>query len=393
MALSTFTVAKLKPPKVGRREVLDHQVPGFGVRITERGVKSWFFIYRSPTKRKRVRVTIGRVGEIDLETAREQARQLRAQIRTGQEPTPATVIIQGHGTLFRDVIELYAKRHLAGTRSGWLVHQIINRELMPVWGNKPLAAITRGDVLERVEALIDKGSPAAARRLFAIIRRLFNWSVHRQTFDIDRSPCDRLRPTDIVGRQTARSRILTDDELRALWRATGKMGYPSRPIVRLLLLTGLRRMEVAQARWSEFSPDKAVWIIPRERMKGDAVHVVPLTGEMLAVINELPRINGNECLFTSGLIGDRPVSGFTELKEKLDQLMGTATDWVIHDLRRTVRTHLSSLPVPGGDLVRELMMAHARPGLHKVYDQFGYLEERRRGYELWAERLMEIVQG
>ncbi len=144
-------------------------------------------------------------------------------------------------------------------------------------------------------------------------------------------------------------------------------------------------------RWAEFDLTKAIWTIPVERMKGGVAHVVPLTVEMLAIINELPRIDGNECLFTSGLVGDQPVSGFTEMKEKLDRTMGTATDWTIHDIRRSVRTHLSSLPVPEGDLVRELMMAHARPALHRIYDLHAYLEERRRGYELWAERLMEIV--
>jgi integrase len=388
MALSALTVSRLKPPQAGRLEKFDVQVPGFGVRVTERGVKSWIFVYRSPSKRKRVRITIGRVGEIDLESAREQARQLRAQIRVGREPSKTSVT----HTSFRDVVDLFEKRCLGDMRSGRTMRQIIDRELMQTWGDKPLTAITRGDVLERVEALIDGGSPESARRLFGIIRRFFNWAISRGTFGIDRSPCDRLRPVDIIGRKPSRSRILSDDELRALWRATERLGHPFGPLLRLLMLSGLRRMEVAGARWSEFNLDKAIWTIPIERMKGGVAHVVPLTSEMTAIINALPRINGNECLFTSGLVGDRPVSGFAELKERLDRLMGTATDWVLHDCRRTFRTHLSRLPVPEGDLVRELMMAHTRPQLHKIYDQYAYLEERRRGYELWAERLKAIVR-
>jgi integrase len=265
---------------------------------------------------------------------------------------------------------------------------------MPIWGDRPLAAISRSDVLERVEALVDVGKPEAARRLFAIIRRLFNWSLARDVYGIDRSPCDRLRPTDLIGKQTNRSRILTDDELQALWQATERMGYPWGPVLRLLLLTGLRRMEIVGARWAEFDLTKTIFTIPAERMKSGVAHVVPLTAETLTIIQELPHIDGNECLFTSGLMGDRPVSGFTEMKEKLARLMaapGIGMDWTLHDLRRTMRTHLSALPVPGGDLVRELMMAHAKPGLHRVYDMHIYLEERRRGYELWAERLMAIV--
>jgi integrase len=390
MALSTLTINKLRPPKQGRLEKFDVQVPGFGVRVTERGVKSWIFVYRSPTKRKRVRVTIGRVGEIDLETAREQARQLRAQIRAGVEPSEAS----GDRTLFRDAVDLFEKRCLVNMRSGREARQIIDRELMPTWKDRPIAAITRGDVFERVEGLIDRGSPESARRLFSIIRRFFNWAISRGTFGIDRSPCDRLRPADLVGKQPSRSRILTDDELRALWAVTERMGYPFGPVLRLLMLTGLRRTEVAEACWFELDLHKAIFTIPNERMKSDTAFTIPLTTEMMAVIQALPRIDGGEFLFTSGKVGDRPVSGFSQMKKKLNRLMaatGAGTDWTVHDIRRTFRTHLSALPVPGGDLVRELMLAHAKPGLHRVYDQFGYLEERREGYRLWNDRLMQII--
>jgi integrase len=270
---------------------------------------------------------------------------------------------------------------------------------MGAWGNRPIASISRGDVLEVVEALVDAGKPEAGRRLFGFIGRLFNWAISRGTFGIDRSPCDRLRPADIIGSKPVRTRILTDDELRTLWATTEKMGYPFGPMIRLLMLTGLRRNEVAESCWTEFDLDgKAIWTIPAERMKGQngtaAAHVVALTSEMMSVIQSLPRIDGGDFLFSSGLIGNKPVSGFSQMKRRLDQLMvGVAKDWTVHDIRRTFRTHLSALPVPGGDLVRELMIAHTKPGLHKVYDQFGYLEERRRGYELWAERLMEIVKS
>jgi len=394
MALSTLTVNKLRPPKQGRLEKFDVQVPGFGVRVTERGVKSWIFVYRSPTKRKRVRVTIGRVGEIDLETARDQARELRRHIRAGQEPTAKSHTTQGQGATFRDAVDLFEKRCLVNMRSGREARQIIDRELMPTWKDRPIAAITRGDVFERVEALIDGGSPESARRLFSIIRRFFNWAISRGTFGIDRSPCDRLRPADLVGKQPSRSRILTDDELRALCAATECMDYPFGPMLRLLMLTGLRRTEVAEACWFELDLHKATFTIPNERMKSDTAFTIPLTTEMMAVIQALPRIDGGEFLFTSGKVGDRPVSGFSQMKKKLNRLMaatGAGTDWTVHDVRRTFRTHLSALPVPGGDLVRELMLAHARPGLHRVYDQHLYLEERRRGYELWAEKLKSII--
>jgi integrase len=165
------------------------------------------------------------------------------------------------------------------------------------------------------------------------------------------------------------------------------MGYPFGPMVRLLILTGLRRNEVAHARWSEFDLENAIWTIPAERMKSDAAHAVPLTSEMLAILQTLPRRGDH--LFVSGRRSDRPISGFSAMKARLDELMGEIDPWTLHDIRRTMRTHLSSLPIP--ELVRELVIAHTKPGLHKVYDQHAYLDEKRDALEQWAKRLRGII--
>jgi integrase len=166
------------------------------------------------------------------------------------------------------------------------------------------------------------------------------------------------------------------------------------------MLTALRRNEVGHARWREFDLiDKKEWTIPASRMKADAAHVVPLTRQMIALVDTLPRTS--EFVFPNRL-GVRPLAGHSTLKAKLDGLMleelqredpsVTKLDhFTLHDIRRSVRTHLSMLPVPGGDLVRELILAHTKPGLHKVYDQHAYLDEKRRALELWQEKLTSIL--
>src|SRR5216684_2069903 len=175
MSLTELTIRKLKPPKASRREVYDRMVPGFGIRITDKGAKSFIYVFTSKARHKRVRLTIGRVGEISLETAREKARELRACVRSGQEPADqeaAHKAAQAHR--FRDVLDLYAKRALVGMRSGTETRKLLNRELLPFWADRPITATTRADVLERVEAKVDAGNPEAARRLFESTRRLFN---------------------------------------------------------------------------------------------------------------------------------------------------------------------------------------------------------------------------
>ena len=104
-----------------------------------------------------------------------------------------------------------------------------------------------------------------------------------------RSPCDRVKPKDVIGKKALRTRILRDAEMRALWAATENMGYPYGPLIRLLTLTGQRKSEVSDARWSEFDFQRWLWTIPAERMKADAPHTVPLTAEAVAVLESLPR--------------------------------------------------------------------------------------------------------
>jgi integrase len=166
------------------------------------------------------------------------------------------------------------------------------------------------------------------------------------------------------------------------------MGYPYGPLIRLLVLTGQREREVSDMTWSEINFDQALWTIPAVRMKGDRAHEVPLAPKTLALLRSLPRFSAGEFVFTT-TDGAKAVNGFSKAKVRIDRLSGVEK-WKFHDLRRTMRTHLSALPVQ--DMVRELVIAHARPGLQKVYDQHTYRSKKRECLELWAARLKGIVE-
>ena len=127
---------------------------------------------------------------------------------------------------------------------------------------------------------------------------------------------------------------------------------------------------------------------PPERMKGDAAHEVPLSQAAVEILKGLPRFTGSHVFSTTG--GKRPISGFSKMKTRLDELMPDVAPWRFHDLRRTMRTGLGGLPVPSN--VAELCIGHAQPGLHKVYDRHGYRDEKRRAFDLWAACLLLIVQ-
>jgi integrase len=138
--------------------------------------------------------------------------------------------------------------------------------------------------------------------------------------------------------------------------------------------------------WDEIDVDRALWTIPATRMKAARAHAVPLASDALTLLEGLPRFSGRFVFTTTN--GAKPVNGFGSIKISLDKL-SDVSDWTFHDLRRTMRTNLSALPVQ--DLVRELVIAHARPGLHRVYDQHSYLDEKRECVTLWESRLRDIL--
>jgi integrase len=243
------------------------------------------------------------------------------------------------------------------------------------------------EVAAAIRAIVKRGSPYQAHNALGYIRTLYNWAIGTHQFGIVSSPVERLKPKALIGERKARERILTDDELRAVWNAAEAMGYPYGPLFRVLILTGQRLREIADMSWPEVDLDKRLLTIPAGRMKGGAAHAVPLTAKVVEILAQLPRFTAGDCVFST-TAGQKPVNGFSKAKARIDQL-SSVSDWVIHDLRRTMRTHLSALPVQ--DLVRELTIAHAKPGLHKVYDLHAYQEEKRHCLELWEKRLLGII--
>jgi len=409
MALTELGIRKLKAPKAGkRREKYDREIRGFGIRITDRGIRSYILLYSFGGRRRRY--TLGRVGELAIDEAREEARRLRGLIRQGHDPAAeekaarAAVKIAATPKTFGEVVDLYEKRVLGSKRRGRQTRMTIDLHLMPSWRDIPLTSITRAHVLERVEVLVDAQKQEMARGVFQICRRLFNWAISRGTFGIEHSPCEKLRPADVIGKRSIRQRVLTNVEWRALFAALPKLGSPAQPMVTLLALTGLRLREVAEGRFSELDLAAKTWTLPPERTKAGVTHIVPLTPGMLRILGAIPRKDGVKFLFP-GPHANRPFTTFSRLKKTIDQQMAEEirrelkdpkaelVPFRLHDLRRSMRTGLSELPVPGGDLVRELIIGHARPGLHQVYDQAAYLSEKRRGLELWGERLAAILEN
>ena len=395
----------------GKRDLyLDAIVPGLAVRVTDRGHKSFVLVTRypsnptHPTPRALGDCYIAKDGEpppnpeirhgaLTLAEARQKARGWLELLGRGIDPKVEEArqrAAEQHRQVntFAAVAAEFLDRHASGLKKSVEARRIIESEFVKRWGPRPVTDIMPEEVAIAIRAIVNRGSPYQAHNALGYIRRLYSWAIGTHQFGVVSSPVEQLKPKDLIGKRMARERTLSDYELRAVWSAAGAIGYPYGPLFRLLILTGQREREVADTRWSEIDIEKGVWTIPAARMKGGRAHEVPLTPGTQALFRGLPRFTSGESVFTT-TGGAKPVNGFSKAKARMDSLTGVL-GWVIHDLRRTMRTHLSALPVQ--DLVRELVIAHAKPGLHKVYDQHAYQDEKRYCLELWEQRLMSIVE-
>ena len=228
--LTDRAVKALKPAPQGRRyEIMDAAVPGFGVRVTDRGLRSYFLLTRYPGSPNPTRRSLGEVGAIELAPARQKARDWLTTIQKGIDPKIAEERVrqaelgrQRHS--FEAVAEEFIAKHVSKLRTGKYIAGDLRREFVSVWDRRPVTDIARHDVLRVIEATVDRGAPHQARNLLAHIRKLFNWAISRGTYGLEHSPCSLLKPTDIVGRPAIRQRILSDQEWRAFWKATSELG-------------------------------------------------------------------------------------------------------------------------------------------------------------------------
>jgi integrase len=253
-------------------------------------------------------------------------------------------------------------------------------------GSDAVAEIRRRDIIAMVEDLASAGHAATARKVYSIASKIFNWALARGI--IESSPCAAVKITTLAGAPAVRQRILSDAEVRALWKASDDLGYAAGPFIQMLFLTGQRLREVAEMSWSELDMERLIWTIPPERMKGGAAHEVPLPAAAFELLKSLPRWTGQFVFSASA--GERPIGNFSHLKLRIDALLGDqVAAWRFHDVRRSMRTGLGALPIPSN--ICEMCIGHQQPSLHRIYDLHTYRAEKRRAFELWAARLAEIV--
>lgn len=402
---------KTAAPPSGRIEIEDEACPGLLLRVTPRNVKSFSVIYRvlgeggtSPKGRllagKQHRITLGATPPLELAAARRQARDIvqaateGRDLRTERREKNLVRSVNTFEAVFRRFMEIEIVPNVEAWRN---VDGVLRRHVMPQWANTPVQDIRRSHIHELIDSLIKQGKQGSAREVRKHLSRFFNWIVDREII-LD-NPIHGLKRGDLQA-TTEAGRTLSDNEIRHIWRASLSLGYPFGPLYQLLLLTGQRRTEWAAAARSELNLEKSWLEVPKARYKGDRDHVVPLAPEALTIIDKLPVWPGNDYFLLSTMDGKVPISGFSKGKLRLDELVRramtsedastTLPPYRIHDFRVTCETRLATLGF--NQDVRDAVLGHAKPGLQKTYNKYGYYEEKKGALTAYARHLMEVVK-
>lgn len=388
----------LKSPAAGRYVETDPACPGLMIRITPNGVMSWTVQYR-PKGQPQRKISHGTYPEVSLKDARARAKALTAAAAVGRDlvaeeaATAVAATAKAAEDLARSrtvaaTIADYVDGYCKPNQRQWKqTAAMLNSHVVPRLGKKLLVELRRADVVELLDDLQNKrGFTDQCDRVLTTIKHMLNWSVEREWIEINV-----VQPIKKRFKSDSRDRVLSDDELKAIWTVADGLPDPSRGIVKMLLLTGQRRDEIREMEWAEVDLEKGIWVLPAARNKGKRDHVVPLVPEVRAILEALPRM-GDPCRFVFSTDGARPYNGMKQLKVIIDREANAADwePWVFHDLRRTVETGLAALNI--GQEVRDRTLNHAVSGIGaKHYNKHSYLEEKKTALQTWTRHVLAIV--
>jgi integrase len=363
-------------------DYFDENVSGLALRVSVQGVKTWTLHFGPASKR--ARISLGRYPSTSLASARALALDAKASIADGRDPRGGT-----DAMTVSDLVASYIEKHTSTLRSADEIKRRLYRNIVPVIGNVKLAELHRRDATRVVDKVAKRDAPTEAIRSFEDLRAMLRWAVSRG--DLDHSPIEGMRKPP---GSKPRERVLSDDEIRALWTGLPKALARSdqcQRIIKLCLLTGQRVGEVAGMTPAELDRKHRIWNLPGSRTKNGHAHAVPLSPLAVELIGE----GEGEWIFpNSEGAGPLPGAAIARTITRAQERIGIA-QWSAHDLRRTALTGMAKLgvaPIVLGHIANHRTTTKAGMTL-SVYVQHAYEKEKREALELWADRLQGIVAG
>lgn len=388
-------VATAKAPAAGRdrSEYRISGSPGLVLRITPAGAKTWGCWLNDPKTGRWRLMTIGRYPEISLARAREDAQRLKLALADGEDPF-ADRARQREALTLEALGAIYIERHAKPKKRSWKEDQrMLRHDVYPLLGRARAREVTRPDLIRLLDAVVDRGAGILANRLRALLSKLFRWAVAEGY--LEQSPATGI-PARV--RETPRSRVLSDEELRTFWRLLDGGGFDATiaDALRLQLLLGARIREITGMRREELNLDgsPATWTlpVPRGKKRGLTRPLPPLT---LAILRRRLSATGSDpFVFPSPALRGRPLGeqAPTRAISRLAAKGELPGDFSSHDLRRTFATGCARLGISRDVTARLLAHAPARNDtLGRVYDQHSYSAEMLAALVTWELHILALV--
>jgi integrase len=388
------------PP--GRKDALvfDGELRGFGVRVTTGGGKIFLVQYPSPLGKRRIR--LGPFGTLTVEDARREAKVVLGHVARGGDPfadrravaTAAHAAAQVAAYTFGTMVAGWSTARSGDRRQSYIKEAVacVTRNL-PAWWERPAASITVKDAVAALDAVRSERGIVAANRTLAYARAAYSWALRRESV-----PLNPLKGIERPGREVPRERVLSADELGAIWRASETLSPVRCAFVRVLMLTMQRLGEVESMRWSELDQpnEPTVWALPGERAKNGKPHLIHLAEAVRLLLRGLPVLQGNPFVF-AGEEGN-PIDGSSNTKAKIEKKLGTLgvtiADWRFHDFRRAGVTALAGMGF--APHVCDRLLNHVTgsiQGVAAVYQRHEFLAERKAALDAWAAYVVEAAEG
>jgi integrase len=380
--LTDRTIKALRAPERGQIDYFDANPRGFGVRVSQSARRAFFVMYRVGGRLRRF--TLGTYPHLTLAAARQRAKDALHEAAHGNDPAGDKQADRRAET-FGELADEYLTTHAKPNKRSWREDErILNHDLLPAWRTRKAKTITRRDVwalLKRISE--ERKSPIMANRTLALTRRIFGFAFEREI--VPANPCSKMKPP---AAEHERERVLSDDELRALWKALPSTRPWFQIVFKLYLLTAQRRDEVLGMTRAELDLDSGWWTLPSARSKNSLVHRVPLSPYVVDLLSEWVAATPDSNWVFPSPTRDAPLA---TLQKPLGLLRdATAIDFRIHDLRRTASTNMTKIRIDREAVAR--VLNHAPKDVTRIYDRHTYDQEKREALERWAQALLSIVE-
>ncbi|MCS3902083.1 integrase [Methylohalomonas lacus] len=367
---------------------------GLTFTLSAKGTASWVLRYRFGGRQKEM--TLGRYPDMTLKMAREEASKARVRIAAGTDVGKEKQIQKAShrtaGTV-KDLCDEFMRRVVEKERKRpEYARRMLKKDVIPTLGKYSAREVTDRQIINLLDRIVDRGSPTQANHALRLLKQLFRYGVSRRY--LDKNPCAEITAAAAGGKEKARTRALSKDELGKFLKALNETDIHAadRLALKIILATCVRVGEMVKAEWSDIDLENGVWHIPAEHTKtGEAIDI-PLVPKVIEWFEALKPYAG-ESLY---VLPARRRRNKTHLKEQtlratLRKADGALPYFTIHDLRRTARTHLAALGISRD--VAERCLNHKIEGLDRVYNQHDYFDERRQALELYTSLLQALESG